>query len=96
MNNEQGLGHTIWECKYHRTWIPKYRFKELYGDFRKYLGEVFHEPAKGRGCEVLEGHMMPDHAHMLVSIPPKYAVSLREGAFFKGDRKKTTINPGKS
>ena len=83
MNTEQSLSHTKWECKYHLTWIPKYRKKELYGDLRTYLGEVFHELARRRECEVLEGHMMPDHGHMLISIPPKHAVSQVVG-FIKG------------
>ncbi len=83
MNDEQSLNHTKWECKYHLTWIPKYRKKALYGDLRKYLGEVFRELSRRRECEILEGHLMPDHAHMLISIPPKYAVSQVVG-FIKG------------
>jgi putative transposase len=83
MNNEQSLSHTKWECKYHLTWIPKYRKKELYGDLRRYLGEVFRDLAQRRECEILEGHLMADHAHMLISIPPKYAVSQVVG-FIKG------------
>ena len=83
MNNEQSLSHTKWECKYHLTWIPKYRKKELYGDLRRYLGEVFRDLAQRRECEILEGHLMSDHAHMLISIPPKYAVSQVVG-FIKG------------
>ena len=83
MNNDQSLSHTKWECKYHLTWIPKYRKKELYGDLRRYLGEVFSELARRRECEILEGHLLPDHAHMLISIPPKYAVSQVVG-FIKG------------
>ena len=83
MNNEQSLSHTKWECKYHLTWIPKYRKKELYGDLRRYLGEVFRDLAQRRKCEILEGHLMADHAHMLISISPKYAVSQVVG-FIKG------------
>ena len=83
MYDDQSLSHTKWECKYHLTWIPKYRKKELYGDLRKYLGEVFRDLARRRECEVLEGHLMGDHAHMLISIPPKYAVSQVVG-FIKG------------
>ena len=83
MNNEQSLSHTKWECKYHLTWIPKYRKKELYGDLRRYLGDVFSELARRRECEILEGHLLADHAHMLISIPPKYAVSQVVG-FIKG------------
>ncbi len=83
MNNEQSLSHTKWECKYHLTWIPKYRKKQIFEDMRKYLGEVFKELARRRECEVLEGHLRPDHAHMLISIPPKYAVSQVVG-YLKG------------
>ena len=83
MSNAQSLSHTKWECKYHLTWIPKYRRKELYGDLRKYLGDVLRELARRKECEILEGHLMPDHAHMLISIPPKYAVSQVVG-FIKG------------
>jgi putative transposase len=82
MSNTQSLSHTKWECKYHLTWIPKYRRKELYGDLRKYLGEVLAN-WRGEKNETLEGHLMPDHAHMLISIPPKDAVSQVVG-FIKG------------
>ena len=75
MNDASSLSHSRWECKYHVVWIPKYRKKALYGQLRKYLGQVFKDLARNRECEVLEGHMMPDHVHMLVSIPPKYAVA---------------------
>jgi putative transposase len=75
MDNVASLNHSRWECKYHVVWIPKYRKKTLYGQLRKYLGQVFKDLACSRDCEVLEGHMMPDHVHMLISIPPKYAVA---------------------
>ncbi len=83
MNNEQSLSHTKWECKYHLTWIPKYRKKELYGDLRNYLGDVLRDLAQRRECEIIEGHLMSDHAHMLISIPPQYSVSQVVG-FIKG------------
>ena len=83
MNNDLSLNHTRWECKYHVVWIPKYRKKLLYGQLRQYLGQVFKELALSRECEVLEGHMMPDHVHMLISIPPKYSVAQVIG-FIKG------------
>ena len=57
------------------VWTPKYRRKALYGQLRKHLGEVFHELARQKESKVLEGHLQLDHVHMLVSIPPKYAVS---------------------
>ena len=83
MNDTSSLNHSRWECKYHLVWIPKYRKKTLYGQLRQYLGEVFKDLARSRDSEVLEGHMMPDHVHMLISIPPKYAVSQVVG-FIKG------------
>jgi putative transposase len=75
MEDEQSLRHTRWECKYHVVWIPKYRRKTLYGQLRKYLGEVMKKLAIQRESIVIEGHLMKDHIHMLISIPPKYSVS---------------------
>ena len=75
MSDIQSLNHSKWECKYHITWIPKCRRKSLYGELRKYLGKVFRDMARQKEREILEGHLMEDHVHMLVGIPPKYAVS---------------------
>jgi putative transposase len=75
MNDFQSLSHTRWDCKYHLVWIPKYRKKVIYGQLRKYLGEVFRELALRKESKVIEGHLIGDHVHMLLSIPPKYAVS---------------------
>ncbi len=75
MNNKQSLSHTVWECKYHLVWIPKYRRKKLYGQIREYLGDVFKELARQKESSVEEGHLLGDHVHMLVSIPPKYSVA---------------------
>ncbi len=75
--------HTKWECKYHVVWIPKYRRKALYAELRKYLGPVLRDLAQQREASVEEGHLNLDHVHMLVSIPPKYAVSQVVG-FIKG------------
>jgi len=83
MDNEQSLNHTKWECKYHVVWIPKYRRKELYGKLRQELGSLFKDFAQRQESQVLEGHLLPDHVHMLISIPPKYAVSQVVG-FIKG------------
>ena len=74
-NNIQSILHTVWECKYHLVWIPKWRRKVLYGQLRQYLGEILRELVRQRESRVEEGHLRPDHVHMLVSIPPKYAVS---------------------
>ena len=75
MEQVQSLSHTKWECKYHVVWIPKYRKKTLYVELRKYLGSTFKDLAIQKECKVLEGHLLPDHIHMLISIPPKYSVS---------------------
>ena len=83
MNETRTLSHSKYECKYHLVFIPKYRKKTLYVELRKHLGEVFKELARHRESEVLEGHLMPDHVHMMVSIPPKYAVSQVVG-YIKG------------
>ena len=74
MNNIQSIRHTVWECKYHLVWIPKFR-RKVYGQLRQYLGEILRELVRQRESRVEEGHLRPDHVHMLVSIPPKYAVS---------------------
>ena len=69
------LSHSQWDCKYHLVFVPKYRKKVLYGRIRKYLGQVFHELAGQKSCTIIEGHMVQDHVHMLIEIPPKYAIS---------------------
>jgi putative transposase len=83
MDKVESLSHSKWECKYHVVFIPKCRRKALYGQLRKYLGEVFHRLAQQKECWIEEGHLMPDHVHMLISIPPKYAVSQVVG-YIKG------------
>ena len=83
MEDAQSLSHAVWECKYHLVWIPKFRRKTLYGELRRHLGEVFRELAQQRESRVLEGHLQSDHVHILISIPPKYAVAQVVG-FIKG------------
>ena len=83
MELQQSLSHTKWDCKYHIVWIPKYRRKAIYGELRRYLGEVLRDLSWQKESRVWEGHLMPDHVHMLVSIPPKHAVSQVVG-FIKG------------
>ena|ERR1043166_3991640 len=75
MQSYETLKHTTWECKYHVVFIPKYRRKMLYGQIRRELGEVFRELVRQKESQVIEGHLMIDHVHMLVSIPPKYSVA---------------------
>ena len=83
MNDVQCLSHTKWECKFHIVWIPKCRRKMLYGQLRKNLGDMLHDLARQKESRVLEGHLQPDHVHMLISIPPKYAVAQVVG-YMKG------------
>ena len=75
MDDYESLSHSKLECKYHVVFIPKYRRKTLYGELRQHLGEVFRKLAMQKESRVEEGHLMPDHVHMMISIPPKYAVS---------------------
>ena len=83
MNDRQSLSHTSWECKYHVVWIPKYRRKAIYEQLRRYLGSTFRDLAIQKESQVIEGHLRVDHVHMLISIPPKYAVAQVVG-FIKG------------
>ena len=83
MDGSESLSHSRWECKYHVVFIPKYRRKALYGELRRHLGEVFRKLAVQKESKVEAGHLMPDHVHMMISIPPKYAVSQVIG-FIKG------------
>jgi len=75
MQDYQSLSHTKWDCKYHVVFIPKKRKKRIFGVIRKHLGEVLHELAGQKECRILEGHLMSDHIHMCISIPPKYSVA---------------------
>ena len=75
MDEFESLSHSRWDCKYHVVFIPKCRRKTLYARLRQHLGEVFRQLAQRKECQILEGHLMPDHVHMLIAIPPKYAVS---------------------
>ena len=83
MDPSGSLSHSKWECKYHVVFILKCRRKVLYGKLRPHLGGVFRGLAKQKESEILEGHLMSDHVHMLISIPPKYAVCQVIG-FIKG------------
>ena len=75
MDQPESLSHTKWECKYHVVFIPKCRRKTLYQELRRHLGEVFRRLAEQKGSQIEEGHLRPDHVHMMIAIPPKYAVS---------------------
>ena len=83
MARYRSLSHTKWDCKYHIVWIPKYRKKRLFVELRQELGPVLRELASHKESEILEGRLLADHVHMLISIPPKYAVSQVVG-YIKG------------
>ena len=83
MEDYQSLSHTRWQCKYHVIFIPKHRRRKLFGIVRKELGKVFRRLAEQKECRIEEGHIMADHVHMLISIPPKLAVSSVVG-YIKG------------
>jgi len=79
----RSLSHSKWDCKYHVVFIPKKRRKALLGQARGHLGEIFHALGRQKECQILEGHLMPDHVHVCIAIPPKYAVASVIG-FLKG------------
>ena len=75
MDHFERLSHSVWDCKYHVIWIPKYRRKELYGDRRKVVVNTIKKWAQIKGVEIVEGHALKDHMHLCLSIPPKYSVA---------------------
>ena len=77
------IKHTTYECKYHIVFIPKYRRKSLYSALRRNLGDIFHDLARQKESKIIKGHICLDHVHMLISIPPKFAISNVIG-FIKG------------
>ena len=77
------LAHTKWVCKYHIVFTPKYRRKIIYYQLRKDIQQIIRDLCKWKGVEIIEGNMMPDHVHILVSIPPKISVSQFMG-YLKG------------
>ena len=79
----QSLSHSKWDCKYHVVFVPKRRRKSIFGQTRRQLGPIFHALAKQKECQIIEGHLMPDHVHMCIAIPPKHPVASVIG-FLKG------------
>ena len=82
-NKTNSLPHTKWMCKYHIVFSPKYRRKMIYNQYRESLQEIIRTLCKYKGVEILEGHMMPDHVHLGLNIPPKISVSSFMG-YLKG------------
>jgi putative transposase len=75
MDEYESLSHSVWECKYHVVFIPKCRRKVLYAELRRHLGEVFRQLAEQKESKIEEGHLLSDHVHMMIAIPPKYSVA---------------------
>ena len=71
----ESLSHSRWDCKYHVVFVPKRRKKLIYGRIREFLRRSLRELATQKGCEIISGKLLSDHVHMLLRIPPKYAVS---------------------
>ena len=71
----ESLSHSRWDCTFHVVFVPKCRKKALYGKIRKYLGPVFHDLARQKECKIVEGHMVQDHVHMMIDVPPKHSVA---------------------
>jgi putative transposase len=88
MDDYETLSHTKWDCKYHVVFIPRYGRKTPYGELRRQMGEMFRALARQKERQVLEGHLMPGHVHMLIAIPPKYSEAQVIG-YIKG---KSTIH----
>lgn len=82
-NKASSLAHTKWMCKYHIVFTPKYRRKVIYNQYKEDIRDILKTLCGYKGVEIIEGHLMPDHIHMLVSIPPKYSVSSFMG-YLKG------------
>ena len=83
MHDWQSLSHVRWDCKYHVVIVPKYRKRNLYGKFKRHVGEIIKDLCRQRGIELLEGNLKVDHVHMCLSIPPKFSVAFVIG-FLKG------------
>ena len=83
MHDWSSLSHVRWDCKYHIVFVPKYRQKMLYGKFRERVGQIIRELCQQRGVELLEGHLMSDHVHMCLKVPPKFSIAFVIG-FLKG------------
>ena len=79
----RSLSHSRWNCKYHIVFVPKRRRKVLFDQVRRHLGEIFHALARQKECRIIEGHLMSDHVHMCIEIPPKITVASVIG-FIKG------------
>ncbi len=83
MHEWESLSHVRWDCKYHIVVVPKYRKRSLYGKVKTQMGEILRDLCRQRGVEIIEGHLMPDHVHMCLRVPPKFSIAMVIG-FLKG------------
>ena len=83
MREWQSLSHVRWYCRYHIVFVPKYRKRAIFGPLRKGIGGILRQLCEQEGVELVEGHALPDHVHLCLSIPPKYSVANTVG-FLKG------------
>jgi putative transposase len=83
MREWQSQSHVRWYCRYHLVFVPKYRKRAIFGQLRKDIGKILRGLCEQQGVELVEGHAMPDHVHLCLSIPPKYSVANTAG-FLKG------------
>jgi len=83
MKDWQSQAHVKWECKYHVVIVPKYRKKIIYGKLRSQIGDLFRQLCRQKAIDLLEGHAMVDHIHMLLSVPPRYSIAMTVG-YLKG------------
>ena len=89
----QSLSHSKWDCKYHVVFVPKRRRKAIFGQTRRQLGQIFHALARQKECQIVEGHLLSDHVHMCIAIPPKHPVASVIG-FLKGKSAIATRSAG--
>ena len=83
MKDWRSQAHVKWECKYHVVIVPKYRRKKIFGSLRKQIGVILRDLCRQKGVELVEGKAMPDHIHLLLSVPPKYSIAMTMG-YLKG------------
>ena len=79
MKDWKSQAHVKWDCKFHVVILPKYRKKVVYGELRRRIGEILRELCRHKGVDLEEGNALPDHIHMLLSVPPKYSIAMTIG-----------------
>ena len=83
MKDWRSQSHVKWDCKYHVVIVPKYRRRKFYGSLRGEIGKILRDLCRQKEIELVKGNALPDHVHLLLSVPPKYSVANMVG-FLKG------------